>query len=120
MRIASANGSPSARAQLLGRPEPPQRAFQPFAVDLDPLAAQQHQAVGAGEQRPDLASLRVSPSSVMSTAKSSSASSPSLEGARVPTVAVTCGRAGRPARQVAGMRTTTPALFQLGGTRQEL
>ena len=27
------------------------RAFQPLAIDLDPLAAQQHQAVGAGEQR---------------------------------------------------------------------
>jgi len=55
-------------------------------------------------------SLRRSPSSVISTEKSSNLSSPSLEGARAPTVAVTCGRAGRLARHVAGMRTTTPAL----------
>ena len=57
----------------------------------------------------------VSPSSVTSMRKSSSASS--AEAGRAPcapTVAVTCGRGGRPALQVAGMRTTTPARSSSG------
>ena len=55
------------------------------------------------------AAVSVSPSSVTSMRKSSSASSPSCDGALPPTVAFTCGRAGRFIRQLAGMRTTTPA-----------
>ena len=39
---------------------------------------------------------------------------PSPEGAFPPTVAVTFGRAGRLARHVAGIRTTTPALSSCG------
>ena len=60
-----------------------------------------------------------SPSSVTSMRKSSSASVPSPEGALPPTVAVTCGRDGRPARQVAGMRTTTPARSELRDVAEE-
>src|SRR5712672_2971612 len=45
---------------------------------------------------------------------SSSPSSPTADGARLPIVAVTCGRAGRLARQDTGMRTTTPALSSSG------
>ena len=56
----------------------------------------------------------VSPSSVTSMRKSSSASSPSCDGALPPTVAFTCGRAGRFMRQLAGIRTTTPALSSAG------
>ena len=50
-----------------------------------------------------------SPFSVTSMLKSSRPSRPIAEGVRAPTVAVTCGRAGRLVRQVAGMRRTTPA-----------
>ena len=46
--------------------------------------------------------------------KSSTPSRPRADGLRLPTVAVTCGRAGRLARQVAGMRTTTPAVSSSG------
>ena len=60
------------------------------------------------------ASVSGSPSSMTPIWKSSSPSSPTADGARLPTVAVTCGRAGRLARQDAGMRTTTPALSKLG------
>ena len=42
------------------------------------------------------------------------ASSPRSDGAFAPTVAVTFGRAGRLARQAAGMRTTTPACSSSG------
>ena len=55
-----------------------------------------------------------SPSRVTSMRKSSSASLPSPDGALPPTVAVTCGRDGRLALQVAGMRTTTPARSSSG------
>ena len=55
-----------------------------------------------------------SPSSVTSTWKSSSPSRPVADGVAAPIVAVTLGRAGRLARQVAGMRTMTPALSSSG------
>ena len=45
---------PLALRQLLGLAELPDRALEPLAIDLDPLAAQQHQRVGAGQQRGDL------------------------------------------------------------------
>ena len=40
--------------QLLGLAELPDRALEALAIDLHPLAAQQHQRVGAGQQRGDL------------------------------------------------------------------
>ena len=46
--------------------------------------------------------------------KSSNPSRPTEDGGRAPTVAVTCGRGGRFARQEAGMRTTTPAPSRSG------
>ena len=55
-----------------------------------------------------------SPSRVTSMRKSSSASVPNPEGALPPTVAITCGRGGRPALQAAGIRTTTPACSNWG------
>jgi hypothetical protein len=58
----------------------------------------------------------VSPSSVTSMRKSSSASRPNREGAPPPTVAFTCARAGRLMRQVAGIRTTTPAASSAGAS----
>ncbi len=42
-----------ARGQFLGLAELPHRTLEPFAIDLDPLTAQQHQGVGAGKQRRD-------------------------------------------------------------------
>jgi hypothetical protein len=45
---------PVLRRQRLGVAELGQRLFEPFAVELDPAAAQQRQAVGAGEQGADL------------------------------------------------------------------
>ena len=42
------------RRQLLGFAEPAERALQPGPVHLHPLPAQQHQALGAGEQGADL------------------------------------------------------------------
>ena len=60
-------------------------------------------------------SLSVSPSSVTSMRKSSNAVQPERPTARAsPTVPVTCGRGGRLARQLAGMRTTTPARSSSG------
>jgi hypothetical protein len=50
-----------------------------------------------------------SPSNVTATEKSSSPLSPSVDGAVLPTVAVTRGRGGRPAAQPAGMRKMMPA-----------
>ena len=63
---------------------------------------------------------RLSPSSVTSIRKLSSASSPNRDGALSPIVAFTCGRAGRFMRQLAGIRTTTPALFERGNVLKKL
>ena len=52
--------------------------------------------------------------------KSSSASRPSSPGALPPTVAVTFGRAGRPMRHDAGMRTITPAALERRHVLEEL
>ena len=60
-----------------------------------------------------------SPSRVTSTLKSSSASVPSADGGRVPTVAVTCGRGGRPARHAVGTRTTIAGTLQLRDVAEE-
>ena len=55
IRIASAKRQAVSRRQLLGLAGTARIArSQPLAIDLDPLAAQQHQPVGAGEQRRDL------------------------------------------------------------------
>jgi hypothetical protein len=51
----------------------------------------------------------LSPSRVTSIRKSSNALSPSCAGALPPTVALTCGRAGRFMRQFAGIRTNAPS-----------
>ena len=108
-------GEPAFGREPLGLPEPLHRPLEPLPIDLDPLAADERQPV---RRRPGAPSPRrgsaVSPSSVTSMRKSSSASLPSPAGALPPTVAVTCGRGGRPARQVAGMRTTTPARSSSG------
>ena len=56
----------------------------------------------------------VSPSSVISTRKSSSASRPSSPGGLPPTVAGDLRCAGRPMRHDAGMRTITPAVSSAG------
>ena len=65
------------------------------------------------------AALSRSPSSVTSMLKSSSASLPSSEGGRAPTLALTSGRAGRPACQVPGARTTMPAASSLRHVGEE-
>ena len=52
--------------------------------------------------------------------KSSSASLPSPDGVLPPTLADTCGRGGRLARHVAGIRTTTPALSSCGTSLKKL
>ena len=100
--------------QCLGCLELLHRAFKPRAIDLDPLTAQQHQVLGAGEQGRDflvgerLAVQRHAHVEIEQPVE------PDADGGRAPTVAVTCGRAGRLARQDAGMRTTTPALSSSG------
>ena len=52
--MASAKVSPSRSASACASSKLLQRALKALAVDLDPLAAQQHQRLGAGEQRRDL------------------------------------------------------------------
>ena len=64
------------------------------------------------------AGVSVSPSSVTSMRKSSSASWPTPDSNLPPTLAVTCGRGGRLDCQVAGIRTTTPALSSCGTSRR--
>ncbi len=64
------------------------------------------------------AAVSVSPSSVTSIRKSSSASLPMPAGALLPTLPVTRGRGGRLPRHAAGMRTTTPAVSRWGTSRR--
>ena len=52
--MASTKVRPSRSARASRARELPHRAFKPVAIDLDPLTAQQHQHVSAGEQRCDL------------------------------------------------------------------
>ena len=66
------------------------------------------------------AAVSVSPSSVTSMWKSSRASWPIPEGGLPPTVPVTRGRGGRLPRHAAGIRTTTPAVFELRDVSQKL
>ena len=91
---------------------------QPLAVNLHPTPSNQREPIGLSQQLADLGRVNVSPSSVTSMRKSSSASWPTPDSNLPPTLAVTCGRGGRFARQVAGIRTTTPALSSCGTSRR--
>ena len=86
---------------------------QASTIDLDPLAAQQHETIG-----PASSSRFPSRSAVRRPASRSReiehAVQPEDRRLRPPTVAATRGRAGRLARHLAGMRTMTPALSSSG------
>jgi hypothetical protein len=99
---------------LLGRLELLHCASHPCAVDLDPFAAQQHEVLGAGEQSRDLCLGQRLAFSITSMRKL--LVSPMADGALLPMLrSLVVGR--RLARQVAGMRTTTPA--ELGDAVQQ-
>lgn len=114
MRIASPNDRPSLAARrsiasnlssVRRRPSWSISTHLP-RIRANPSECARSRLISAAE--------RLSPSSVTSMRKSSSASSPKCDGACPPTVAFTCGRAGRFIRQLAGIRTATPALSIAG------
>jgi hypothetical protein len=78
---------------------------QAFVVDFDPLAAYQDQPVGMGQEPLDFG--RRESFTVERHVHAE-------VGACAPIVALTCGRAGRFIRQLAGIRTATPALSSAG------
>ena len=118
-RIASAKARPrSAASSPAARKWRIVRSSRARSTSTQRPRSNTSPSVPASRSRTSL-SVSGSPSSVVSTAKSSSASRPSPDGARVPMCAATCGRSGRPEGQVAGMRTTTPAAFEVGHAAEQ-
>ena len=121
-RIASPKDRPSLGGSALPSPRGTARgSTQPRMVDLDPLAADQGEAPvgllkGAVRSPSPKGSLpRASPASGNRAARPCRG----FPGALLPTVAFTVGRAGRFMRQLAGMRTTTPAASRPGTSFKE-
>ena len=129
-RVLVADGRAGEQAHGLGEGRPSRAASarprgsgrgcaEPLAVDLHPAAAQQHQVSVPASSRRDLGRGQRLAVERDVHAEVEQRRRGRAEGARPPTVAVTCGRGGRLARQPAGMRTTTPARFQIGGAGQQ-
>ena len=98
----------------LGFAEAVHHLLQVFPVQFDPAPSHQSQPICLRQEFRISAAVSVSPSSVTSILKSSSASCPNPDGGLLPTVPVTRGRGGRFPRHTAGIRTTTPAASSSG------
>ena len=98
-----------------------EHALQLLAVDLDPAAAHQRQPVRSGQQLADLGGgqrLAIERDVHAEIEQRRPGRAPTA--ASPPTVPVTRGRGGRLPRHAAGMRTTTPARFELRDVAQQL